>query len=685
MALLVEVINSLTVVTYSNHINKVIIHGKSVAEVERTFSVNEPLDVGYHHIHLKGLCEKIDDRSIHVSGVGHVEILDTKTSTSSVPKEEQAEYITALTTLQSKLDSLTQELMTANQEADRIQNRIDNMKAFIKNSLTKESSSLGVDEAMKLLDVQDTQLKSLHNDLQSAYLKRPLLEKQISDINIAISNLSQYGRYKTGDETITFENKMEKSLFIQVHVLKVVQNLELSLTYMTSPAYWEPAYDIFVSNRGNDDKTASKSLARSYSLNIDYYAKVFQSSGEDWIDTQLALSTTSPTFIKDAPKPIVKGVYFTREFVMTDEGAKYSFESNFKAKRSQNVMAAQFDPVPAAENSGGVEDYAEITQKQASSMSSGDLSTSYVFNIDYKVDIKGKGHTTQPSSHQILINKMTMDAKVFSYGVPSSNKGAFLKAWAQPQSDSNIANSYLPSDAARVFIQEAYTGVTRFDGLSNGAVCRLGLGSDRNIKITSNRILPMNNKLEEDKSTWFVQDKKKFRLTTEELVISVTNVRTKADGKILVVLSENVPKSTDDDIKVELLQPNMDQLEGSLKMLKMIMNEKKDSLLKDDQTIVSSLKKLLESNFENKVDDNEYVTAIVEAEFYLENIRLNDMKSGSNPDQFRVYYCRASNNIYWAKWFEPYESITTTFKYRISWPDDKAHEIFVRSVTGRGK
>jgi uncharacterized protein (TIGR02231 family) len=67
--------------------------------------------------------------------------------------------------------------------------------------------------------------------------------------------------------------------------------LEIEATYMVSQAGWMPAYNL----RAAGDRTG---------VEIEYEAKIAQSTGEDWNDVKLSLSTAQPTRAT-APPPMV--------------------------------------------------------------------------------------------------------------------------------------------------------------------------------------------------------------------------------------------------------------------------------------------------------------------------------------------------------------------------------------------
>ena len=89
-----------------------------------------------------------------------------------------------------------------------------------------------------------------------------------------------------------------------------------------------------------------------------------------------------------------------------------------------------------------------------------------------------------------------------------------IRAWGKYGS----SNAYpiIASDSARVFIEGSFSGTTNLETVQPGGDCKFNLGKDNNVIISSSTMIPQAAGTEEDKSTWFVSDKKKYRVKSEE-------------------------------------------------------------------------------------------------------------------------------------------------------------------------
>ncbi|CAE6406553.1 unnamed protein product [Rhizoctonia solani] len=79
--------------------------------------------------------------------------------------------------------------------------------------------------------------------------------------------------------------------------------VKLSLTYVVNGASWRPAYELHTT-------TDSKTRAIANTVTLRYHASILQTTGEDWSDVQLTLSTASSAYSSYVPnlaKSIIKG------------------------------------------------------------------------------------------------------------------------------------------------------------------------------------------------------------------------------------------------------------------------------------------------------------------------------------------------------------------------------------------
>jgi hypothetical protein len=169
----------------------------------------------------------------------------------------------------------------------------------------------------------------------------------------------------------------------------------------------------------------------------------------------------------------------------------------------------------------------------------------------------------------------------------------------------------------------------------------------------------------EDKSTWFVTDKEKFRVKTEETVITAKNLHPVGSRDVLMILAENLPKSSDADISVELLLPSKKDLQITLDTTKKLLNA--------ELTRATVLRMAKNHTAVFGTD------SVTEGDEFLESIihvakLLPGSASGRGSDEAQsllVYKNQMSGTVYWVKWLKAGEIFSSLFKYRIVCPEDK--------------
>lgn len=247
------------------------------AMVVREGSVN--LTTGQYELVMANLPAELLDESVRVSGKGtaDVKILDVKVEKEFTTEIQERE----IRRLEQKADSLRLEDQIA---ADNIailesqKNFIESLKAEAASEINKTmiSARPSVNEWQQMLTFLRRNLTDIYADIRQENLKRKKLENEINTIRRTIAQTrSQRSRdYKLIRTTVLVEQPGD---------------LKLNSSYMVNNASWHPMYDFRVSP---DTKH----------LQISYYGMVRQSTGEDWNDVKLTLSTARPMIGQSLPE-----------------------------------------------------------------------------------------------------------------------------------------------------------------------------------------------------------------------------------------------------------------------------------------------------------------------------------------------------------------------------------------------
>ncbi|MCY3002157.1 MAG: DUF4139 domain-containing protein [Planctomycetota bacterium] len=292
----------------------------------------------------------------------------------------------------------------------------------------------------------------------------------------------------------------------------------LELEYVVADAGWKPEYDL----------RAAKD-ARSVELGVR--ASVWQSTGEDWGEVELSLSTARPNTGAQGPDPRPKWLSLQHE----------------KAIRM------------ALETLGEDEQEAE---KKLKDMDSGVAAGAFLAPVEATVEKQGlsvrmkvarrESVLSGASPVSVLVGRKSLDVQPEYFATPALDSNVWLRARARNTSEWTL----LPGPAS-VYFGGDFIGRASLGLVHPEAEFTLPLGPDP--------ALVLERTLLEDltEEPGFVQRK---RVHTQRWKVRITNTGAAvagADGSALVIVRDVLPRSTNDEIEVELVdakpQPAKDE------------------------------------------------------------------------------------------------------------------------------
>jgi hypothetical protein len=456
-------VDALSVVVNDTKVASVIIFGSGMAEITRKFLIPESLPAGSHTVTITGLSSSLDERSLEITGVGKGEILDTKLTATSRPRESNSMYQSLLHDLQSQQRDQMHQYDLASRQIELLNERSFIFREYITFIFRTNSSMKSVHDAIDVLDVRDEQLKKIGEAVtqQTAILDQ--LSNERNNLMTAINGLMYTGVYthKNGSQQFFDNDKNEKLLSFQIQLeTPTTLPTHLFLRYFISPASWVAEYDVRV---GKPTATTEGGYG-AYDTEIDYFAIVSQQTGEDWNAIDLALSTSIPRQASTLPAPVSRGVYFE---AAVPNLSKLQGQTGVPTAGPTSQPMASPTAAPTASPSAGPTaapsyresrgDYRDsVTYAAGSASSSGDMSASYLFKIPYQVNVTNVDLRQSRSipRHRLLIDKVAFSGTLFTFGVPSTRTGAFLRLWSKLPAHSST--SLLNSPSARIFIEVNY-------------------------------------------------------------------------------------------------------------------------------------------------------------------------------------------------------------------------------------
>jgi hypothetical protein len=130
----------------------------------------------------------------------------------------------------------------------------------------------------------------------------------------------------------------------------------------------------------------------------------------------------------------------------------------------------------------------------------------------------------------------------------------------------------------------------------------------------------------------------------------------------LLVLSEYLPHSTEEDIQVDQASATIPRSTHVLYITKLCFQV---NLFAPDPSSVIQLDGELE-------DPDDILTAVLSHSA----LRLSPHSSSSSSGEMTAFLSAKTHNLLWAKWLQPRETVRFNYKYRILWPEAKG-EVYI--------
>jgi uncharacterized protein (TIGR02231 family) len=471
-----------TEVEPASKLQKIIVFtDKAMIAKEAVFSVKR----GENIVRVSGITPYLVDQSVQVTLMGQPEM-----SVSEVTVEETFLKETG----QPKMQKLQSELNNLN---NQIKDAISQMTAINDASdFLKRVNPFPQSQKVTTTDME-AHARFIEKSLSANFERTAVIDAKVKKLNEEKSALE--------NELAILKSNKNKSKSIVIHLISNIDKpgVKVGYTYISTEAGWSPQYE------AKADLNTSK-------VDLNYFASIWQSTGEDWTDANVEISTAKPFVYGNLPDLTAwyLDVYTPRLYMPRNKSALDEF-------RAPRVMM----------------------EKETDSVSVGNLlketvvkeeNTSFSFVLPRKVDIVSDG---QP--HRVSIAKYNADAKYTWFTIPKLVQNAFLKAAMK-----NPFSFPLLSGPISVFSDQKLVGTASVNEtiLPEGEM-ELSLGIDEGIKIERKLL---------KKYTDYAGVLKKETTVYFEYTIEITNGKNK---EITLDLNDQFPVSRNEKIKVEIEAP----------------------------------------------------------------------------------------------------------------------------------
>ncbi len=436
------------------------------------------LKPGENVFKISNLTMGLDPNSVQVKGNKDYKIMSVK---------HQINY------LEDK--SLSPEIESKKDSLEDLQFKLDT-RMSLRNAYTEEKSMLLTNKNIKgenaillaedleeMADFFRSRLKEIEYKLLEIRQEEKELSKEIQRINKHLSQLNSRRNVNSSEVLIVLQSN--KSV-----------NAKLELSYYVYGAGWIPVYDIRAEDVSNPIELTSK-------------GKVYQSTGNDWEDVMLTLSTGNPAVGGQAPTMSPWYLYLQEIYDQKGVLGKRQLSRN-------RVLGVQEDA-----------DY-ELTETDLAnvvSIAQNTINTEFSISIPYDI----------PSDNQqydVETQRLSLNAGYEYLAIPKLDKDAFLLAHVTDWTKHNL----LPGES-NIYFKGTYVGTGFIDPAITSDTLSLSLGRDQSIVVK-------REKLTDFCKTSTVGGKKR---TTKAFKITVHNTKSK---QVKLKLKDQIPLTNTSDIEV---------------------------------------------------------------------------------------------------------------------------------------
>jgi uncharacterized protein DUF4139/uncharacterized protein DUF4140/TonB-dependent receptor-like protein len=524
----------------SSYLKNVVVYK---AGAEMTHTATAFLKQGNNELVIDNISNQLDINSVQIKTGSAVTVMGIEFSDNYLKNPGQSPQIKFL---QDSLDRLQKTIDATNL---LIGNDSDLLSVLSTNKDIKGTQTgLSVAELVKLMGYYKTKSLELETHISKLEDKNGKAQDIIDKLQSQIDEEEQKNTSTTGRLTLQLSSA-------------IPGKYDFTISYITQNAYWVPFYDIRVDNIKNPMK-------------IIYKAKITQTTGIDWKQVKLSLSTSLPSQWNNSP---VLNTWFlayqqpVRE--LNDEVVNVGYGTQLKKDVAGAVsqitirgVSSLNQPNPLYVVDGniiGSDDYKKINPdniktinviKDASatkiygaaaaggvikvtlknslddyiSVSDNTLDVTFDVDIPYDVPTNGKAQTA-------ILQTMNVPAIYKDFAVPKLDNDPYLMAQVTDWGKLNL----LPGEA-NIIVDNTYIGKSDINPGSTSDTLNFTLGRDKRVVIT-------REKLTDYSSVKFFGGDKLQKFPYE---ISVQN--TKKDS-VALLLNDQFPVSTDKDIEVQLI------------------------------------------------------------------------------------------------------------------------------------
>lgn len=530
----------------------------SGAELTHTATVT--LKKGENQVSIEGLTPNIDLNSLKINVNNSVMVASSEFTTDYLTEKKSTEYIQRLKdsieVCKADISKLTASIKISTTSLELLKKGVEsNLSSSVENTQTMVKKQLTTADINQNIEFYVAKAAALEKSIYQDNLKKTELSQTLSRLQ---SQLSQ----EQGKRGV-FNGILNLNL-----VASYATSATVTVSYYTAAARWTPFYDMVATDISKPVKLKGRS-------------KVSQTTGIDWENVSIALSTATPSKTKDAP---VFSTWFLDYWYPQTYGGG-SAARNTVSYGATKKMAVAADDARMEESAGEVRIRGMASLSSAeplyvvdgepfygdiSSLDPNSIQSTTILKDDTATGLYGaRGAngviliTTKKMEDYIALEEksISMEYKIdLPYTIPGNGKEQIIdlkdynltpeyKYYAAPKLDDNVflvadfknwEQANLLSGWANITYDGTYVGQTYLNASQTNSTMSVTFGTDKRVSV------------KREKLTDFSQVRTLGSDTRVTLAYKIT-VKNNQNRSIKFTLKEQYPVSSQRDIKVELL------------------------------------------------------------------------------------------------------------------------------------
>lgn len=479
------------------------------AQVTRTFTGE--LSEGEKDLIFDNLPENIESQSIIVNGTGNGVLKDIK-----IRRKEFAGSNDSISNYLNRRKELYQDSILL---VEDILKRCSSERQFVENIAAKvtergaaeqvSAPELDKNKWLNMVEFYRNRLESLSSEMRSASKRKQALSDTLAVIERRLSDLNRNERSERNQAVVSL-------------TMKKAGKIDLELSYIVYGPSWTPAYEMRV-------------LSDKKVLLMTYKGSLRQSTGEDWKNANIKLSTATPHIGGNQPE-------LTPWYIRIDEPY---MDLSVRKRLSKSAAPAMMNQMMTMDaemefKREEIKEAAPMVFREAE-VESG--ATAVVFAIPGLNTIN-----SDSEEHTVTIMATEFPAHFRYSAVPKLSQYAYLKAKVK-----NTTSFPLLPGSSSIFLDNSFVSKSEMKLVAPEEEFWTFLGVDEAVKIEYKLI----NRMRRNEGVIAKKDRIVF-----EYQFNVTNNR-KSEEEI--VIWDQLPISGSEEIKVELIEPKWKENSSSLK------------------------------------------------------------------------------------------------------------------------